>query len=197
MKTTYFSPLRRYTTLAIILVILIIVLTPLARHREIIPLAAETSTPSSIPDYTASLHPIEQIAPEPSTVHPTQQISPGPSAVQLPQPAINQHRLMRVTAYCPCQKCCGARAAGITASGHKITPGDRFVAAPPELHFGTTIHVPGYNRNSSVKVLDRGGAIQDNHLDVFFRNHKTAIKWGVRYLTVTIETHDPAFAGQP
>ncbi|NIU84285.1 MAG: hypothetical protein GWN64_12635, partial [Candidatus Thorarchaeota archaeon] len=34
---------------------------------------------------------------------------------------------MRVTAYCPCSKCCGKYADGITASGHKIQPGDAFV----------------------------------------------------------------------
>ena len=28
---------------------------------------------------------------------------------------------MRVTAYCPCSKCCGSFSDGITASGHKIS----------------------------------------------------------------------------
>ena len=36
---------------------------------------------------------------------------------------------MRVTAYCPCAKCCGEWSDGVTATGHKIFQGDRFAAA--------------------------------------------------------------------
>jgi len=71
----------------------------------------------------------------------------------------------RVTAYCPCEKCCGKFADGITASGHVIKPGDKFVAAPKSIPFGTVLDVPGYG---IVKVEDRGGAIKDGRLDVFF-----------------------------
>jgi 3D (Asp-Asp-Asp) domain-containing protein len=93
---------------------------------------------------------------------------------------------MRVTAYCPCRRCCGRYADGITACGHKIQPGDCFVAADKRFPFGTEITVPGYNSGSRVKVLDRGGAIRGNRLDVFFNSHSKALKWGVKYLDVKV-----------
>jgi 3D (Asp-Asp-Asp) domain-containing protein len=93
---------------------------------------------------------------------------------------------MRVTAYCPCSKCCGEYSDGQTASGHKIRPGDGFVAADCRYDFGTQMLVPGYNNSRAVKVLDRGGAIRGNRLDLFFHTHQEALNWGVQYLEVRI-----------
>jgi 3D (Asp-Asp-Asp) domain-containing protein len=94
---------------------------------------------------------------------------------------------MRVTAYCPCDICCGPKAAGITASGHTVAADHgRFVAADPALAFGTRLLVPGYNGGRPVRVLDRGGAIRGRSLDVYFDDHETAREWGVRYLAVAI-----------
>jgi len=93
---------------------------------------------------------------------------------------------MRVTAYCPCEKCCGRYSDGITASGHRIGKGDVFVAADKRYSFGTKMIILGYNNNLSVKVLDRGGAIQGNRIDVFFHTHKEALQWGVKYIDVRV-----------
>lgn len=97
------------------------------------------------------------------------------------QMANTEPKLMRVTAYCPCEKCCGQWADGQTASGHWIKAGDRFVAAPKHIPFGTILDIPGYG---VVPVLDRGGAITVDRLDVFFSTHQEALIWGVQYLTV-------------
>ncbi|MBN2272544.1 MAG: 3D domain-containing protein [Sedimentisphaerales bacterium] len=93
---------------------------------------------------------------------------------------------MRVTAYCPCEKCCGKYSDGITASGHKIRPGDVFVAADREYAMRTEMIIAGYNNSEPVKVLDRGGAIRGDRLDVFFYTHQEALNWGVRYLDVKV-----------
>jgi len=93
---------------------------------------------------------------------------------------------MRVTAYCPCRRCCGRFADGKTASGHKVRKGDVLVAADKKYRFGTEMRVPGYNKGRPVKVLDRGRVIRGNRLDVFFNSHKRAKKWGVKYLDVEI-----------
>ena len=93
---------------------------------------------------------------------------------------------MRVTAYCPCEKCCGRFADGITACGHKIRPGDAFVAADRKFSFGTEMIIPDYNNDKPIKVFDRGGAIRGNRLDVFFHSHKEAQKWGVKYIDVKV-----------
>lgn len=93
---------------------------------------------------------------------------------------------MRVTAYCPCDYCCGDWADGITANGHVIEQGDRFVAADRRYSFGTKLLIPGYNSTQVVKVFDRGGAIKNNRLDVFFNTHQEALEWGVQHLDVKV-----------
>lgn len=95
---------------------------------------------------------------------------------------------MRVTAYCPCRRCCGRYSDKRTASGHKIRRGDTFVAADRRYSFGTEMIVPGYNNSRLVKVLDRGRVIRGNRLDVFFNSHRKARKWGVKYLPVKVRT---------
>ncbi|HEY7116751.1 MAG TPA: 3D domain-containing protein [Tepidisphaeraceae bacterium] len=102
------------------------------------------------------------------------------------------HRLrvirMEVTAYCPCQKCCGENAQGITASGHDVSYNrSRFVAADTDLlPFGTKLVIPGYHGGATVEVIDRGGAIKGNKLDLFFPTHEEALQWGRQWLDVTI-----------
>jgi 3D (Asp-Asp-Asp) domain-containing protein len=94
---------------------------------------------------------------------------------------------MNVTAYCPCPKCCGKNAKGLTASGKPISfDGGHFVAAPSQYAFGTQLIIPGYNGGQPVQVLDRGGAIKGNHLDVFFPTHEQAKAWGRQHVGVTV-----------
>lgn len=103
-----------------------------------------------------------------------------------PQPTTTT-RHMQVTAYCPCSICCGRWADGITASGQPVTAnGGRFVAADRSLPFGTLVTVPGYADGEPVPVLDRGGAISGDRLDVFFPLHSEALEFGVRWLDVQI-----------
>lgn len=93
---------------------------------------------------------------------------------------------MCVTAYCGCSKCCGRFSDGLTANMHKIGKGDVFAAADKKYAFGTELIVPGYNLEKPVKVMDRGGAIKGDRLDVFFNSHRQARAWGVRYLDVQV-----------
>jgi len=96
-------------------------------------------------------------------------------------------RLFVVTAYCPCKICCGPRARGITASGKPVTAnGGLFVAADKSVPFGTQISIPGYNGGKPVPVLDRGGAIRGNRLDVYVPTHRTALIWGRQQLVCEV-----------
>ena len=104
----------------------------------------------------------------------------GPAKLGKPQ----SRPTFLITAYCPCEKCCGQWSDGVTASGHIIQEGDRFVAAPSTIPFGTRLSVPGYAGGLYVAVLDRGGAIRGNRLDVFFDTHDEALAWGVRKFKV-------------
>lgn len=93
-------------------------------------------------------------------------------------------KIIKVTAFCPCEICCGKWADGQTASGYWIQPNDRFVAAPKHIPFGTKFIVPGYNDDKPVEVKDRGGAITVDRLDVYFSTHQAAKNWGVKYIEV-------------
>jgi 3D (Asp-Asp-Asp) domain-containing protein len=107
----------------------------------------------------------------------------------VPPPAAAQWKvtLMEVTAYCPCKRCCGPRAQGLTASGRPVSVnGGRFVAADRSLSFNTKLLVPGYADGQAVPVLDRGGAIKGNKLDVYFPTHEQAKQWGRRWVQVTV-----------
>ena len=103
--------------------------------------------------------------------------------------SIEQHRTVRmeVTAYCPCTRCCGPAAQGITANGQRISyNGGKFVAADTDfLPFGTRLQIPGYD-SAPVEVIDRGGAIKGRKLDVFFPTHDQALEWGRRTIDVTV-----------
>ena len=96
----------------------------------------------------------------------------------------------RVTAFCPCQKCCNKHpshpAFGITASG--TLAHHPLVAAPPRFPFGTRIRVPGYAGGQWVRVEDRGGAIRGDRLDLLFPDHAAALRWGVRYITFRVRS---------
>lgn len=95
---------------------------------------------------------------------------------------------MTVTAYSPDERSCGDSADGITASLHHVTTnGYRLVAADRRvLPLGTKISIPGYDRGEIVPVLDVGGAIKGNRLDVLFPTHEQARAWGVRRLRVVV-----------
>ena len=86
----------------------------------------------------------------------------------------------KITAYCPCSKCCG-KSTGRTASGTKATAG-RTVAASGKFAFGTKLNIGGH----IYTVEDRGGAINGNKIDIFVNSHAEALQWGVRYLPVSV-----------
>lgn len=95
---------------------------------------------------------------------------------------------MRVTAYSPDERSCGASADGITASGYSVLTNGGFLAAadPRVLPLGSLVRVPGYDDGAVVPVLDTGGAIKGNRLDVLYPTHELAVEWGVQELEVEV-----------
>lgn len=86
---------------------------------------------------------------------------------------------VEATAYCPCERCCG-KSDGITASGTKAKP-NHTIAADKSIPFGTKVKING----TIYTVEDRGGAINEGKIDIFFSSHQEAIIWGRR--TVEME----------
>jgi len=97
-------------------------------------------------------------------------------------------RTMTVTAYSPDHRSCAPYDDNVTASGYSVwTNGMRMAAADTSvLPFGTLITVPGYDDGAVIPVLDRGGRIKGDRLDVLYATHDRALRWGVRELEVTI-----------
>lgn len=87
-----------------------------------------------------------------------------------------QEQIFTVTAYCPCEKCCGVFANGYTATGAKATQGVTVAADPNVLPMGTEIELDGH----TYTVQDTGGDIAGNRLDLYFDSHEDALQWVVR-----------------
>ena len=113
-------------------------------------------------------------------------------------------RRMLVTGYCPCQECCGwhrnwlgrpvyssgplkgqRKEVGMTASGVKARHGT-IAADTSRYPFGTIMYIEGYGYG---RVEDQGGAIKDDHIDLFFFSHREAQRWGKRTRSVSLWAH--------
>ena len=67
----------------------------------------------------------------------------------------------------------------ITASGKRVYVGG--IAADWDvLPCGSVVIVSNYNNGNPCTVIDQGGAIQGNKLDVFFWHEQEAVNWGRR-----------------
>lgn len=70
----------------------------------------------------------------------------------------------------------------ITASGKRVFWG--VIAADPKFPFGTKIYIPYFQK--TFIVLDRGGAIKGNRIDIWMSDKKSAIEFGKRKLEIYI-----------
>lgn len=91
-----------------------------------------------------------------------------------------------VTAYCPCKQCCGKDeddpGYGITAIGTQATEGRTIAVDPDVIPYGTRVY---FNGNTYV-AEDCGGAINGNHIDLYFDSHEAALEWGYRQREVLV-----------
>lgn len=97
--------------------------------------------------------------------------------------------IFKATAYCPCEKCCGKwaknRHNGIvyTANGEVAKEGVTIAADWDVLSPGTEVEIEGIGTR---KVQDRGGAIRGNRIDIYFKTHEQALKFGVQEVQLRI-----------
>ncbi len=86
-----------------------------------------------------------------------------------------------VTAYCPCEECCGRWADGLTASGLPAGPG--IVAVDPEvIPLGSTVVIDGQ------RYLAADTGVNGLHVDVCLTGHRDTAAFGVQTAEVWIET---------
>lgn len=84
---------------------------------------------------------------------------------------------VKLTAYCPCTRCCGPRAKGIAKSGVRPAAGFTVAADINVFPMGTILNVDGLGE---VMVQDIGSGVRGHHLDVFHGSHASAIRFGVK-----------------
>jgi len=93
----------------------------------------------------------------------------------------------KITAYCSCQKCCGPKANGITASNRNLTWG---MAACNWLKFGTKVNIKGIGtyiiEDRGAKSLFGDADHHIKHIDIYVPTHSAAKNFGVKYAEVEI-----------
>lgn len=125
----------------------------------------------------------------------------GCARIRPPRHAPSFDRVMETTGYCSCGKCCNwkrnwlfrpviasgpskgqRKKVGYTASGVKAKPGT-IAADTSRYPFGTIMYVEGYGYG---RVEDRGSAIKGEHIDLYFKSHRDALRWGRRNTRVRV-----------
>jgi len=122
------------------------------------------------------------------------------SCDKLPQPtfASEYWEIYKVTAYCDCPKCCGIWAKkGVNKNGQRIFANGEptafgGVAADKSIPFGSKVifeKEPIAGKGRIFIVKDRGGTIRSKRIDLWLETHQDALKFGVKYLRVKIESY--------
>lgn len=86
----------------------------------------------------------------------------------------------KLTAYCPCSKCNGEWAGGITSTGAMAKANRTIAVDPSVIPYGSKVMI-----NGKIYVAeDCGGAIKGNRIDVYHDTHSEALDFGVQYAEV-------------
>ena len=102
--------------------------------------------------------------------------------IQAPEIVRTELGEFTITAYCPCAKCCGEWADGITYTGTVATEGRTIAVDPGVIPLGSVVEINGVEYVAE----DIGGAIDGNHIDIYFNDHNDALVWGVQDLKVCL-----------
>lgn len=89
----------------------------------------------------------------------------------------------KLTAYCPCSKCCGKWANGITATGTIAKAKHTIAVDPRVIPYGSTVYIEGLG---TFVAEDCGGGIKGNRIDIFYETHSEALNSGVTALKPTV-----------
>lgn len=147
------------------------------------PEPTETETPTE-PTTTETEPPA---AAEPTTEQNTPQTQPTPTE------SWQSLGTYRLTAYCPCKKCCGRWAENrpidengntivYTASGAIAQAGTTIAVDPSIIPYGSKVKINGHIYTAQ----DCGGAIKGNRIDIYYLDHSSALEHGVQMAEVFV-----------
>lgn len=131
----------------------------------------ETVAPNIEPMYLSTAEPLKQSVPE---------------IISLGE--------FKLTAYCPCSKCCDKWGENrpVDKNGKQIVYTANQSIAQEGITIAADISVLPYNTRVIIDgheyiVQDRGGAIKGNRIDIYFESHQEALNFGVQYKEIFIE----------
>ena len=84
----------------------------------------------------------------------------------------------RLTFYCPCERCCGEYADGITATGSMATAGRTVAVDPAVIPLGSTVRIGGHD------YVAEDTGVHGHTIDVFVDDHQEALRLGTYKTTV-------------
>ena len=127
-----------------------------------------------------------------------QQTNPPTSATEAPTETWKNLGTFKITAYCPCEICCGYWATirpldekdnpiVYTATGEIAKSGKTIAVDPNVIPYGTKVKIAG----QTFIAQDTGGAIKGNRIDVYFNSHSTALQFGVMTEEVLVLAEAP------
>ena len=120
----------------------------------------------------------------------TVEVVQEPPVVVVQEPQMIDLGEFKITAYCPCSKCCGQWANGITSTGVTAQANRTIAVDPNVIPYGTKVLIDG----KEYVAEDCGGAIKGNRIDIYFDTHQEALQWGVKYKGVIVSgTNDTEF----
>lgn len=108
------------------------------------------------------------------------------------EPVMTELGEYTITAYCPCETCCGIwaknRPNGIVYGAAGIELQEGYSVATPNLPFGTILHIEGLGE---YVVEDRPASwvaekYDDKIIDIYFLSHDDALEFGLQHRTVYI-----------
>ena len=95
-----------------------------------------------------------------------------------------------VTAYCPCERCCGKYADGITATGRDAFKTRGVAVDGTLIKKGSKVTIPGVG---TYLADDVGGAMRQfakkglYHIDLRFPTHEEALQWGRKHIDILVQ----------
>lgn len=93
----------------------------------------------------------------------------------------------RVYAYCPCSRCCGSNAKGITKTGSRAKQGRTIAVDPNIIPLGSTVYIKYNGRKHKFVAEDTGGQwIKGYKIDKFMTSHIACLKWGIKNCKVWV-----------
>lgn len=87
-----------------------------------------------------------------------------------------------ITAYCACHICCGPKPTGLTASGLRPVEGRTIAVGRRDIPFGTKLVLFGTTFVVDDRMAKRYDVKDRTHIDIYFRRHSDAKRFGVRKL---------------